>query len=75
MEWMAEDGRGIFIIASGLINDGMRGGNKRSKIQEIYQRWKRIADQMDGHGEVVIASSLKNDGMIGWTLAKQTPES
>ena len=30
---------------------------------------------MDGHGEVVIASSLINDGMMGWTLAKQTPES
>ena len=29
----------------------------------------------DGHGEVVIASGLINDGMIGWTLAKQTPES
>ena len=25
MEWMAADGRGIFIIASGLINDGMMG--------------------------------------------------
>ena len=54
MEWMAADGRGIFIIASGLINDGMMGRKQAKQnpgdLSEMeadlgFNGWPRMATE------------------------------